>query len=91
MLDNITLPPNSIARASIPQVDILRLMNCRDLFVHHGGQNSVMEGGYAGIPMVVSLVWRHLQSFSKQSFSQNVSLLRCAPPSLTNLLMQLNW
>jgi hypothetical protein len=53
-LDNIILPPNSIARASIPQVDILRLMDCHDLFVHHGGQNSLMEGGYAGIPMVVS-------------------------------------
>jgi len=52
-LDDIILPPNSIARASIPQVDILRHMDSRDLFVHHGGQNSTMEGGYAGVPVVV--------------------------------------
>lgn len=52
-LDDIILPPNSICRASVPQVDILRHMNSHDLFVHHGGQNSTMEGGYSGIPVVV--------------------------------------
>mmetsp|Transcript_3032 Transcript_3032/g.4540 ORF Transcript_3032/g.4540 Transcript_3032/m.4540 type:complete len:541 (-) Transcript_3032:64-1686(-) len=52
-LDDIILPPNSIARASVPQVDILRCMDSTDLFVHHGGQNSTMEGGSCGIPMIV--------------------------------------
>lgn len=52
-LDDIILPPNSIARATVPQVDILRCMDSTDLFVHHGGQNSTMEGGSCGIPMVV--------------------------------------
>ena len=47
------LPPNSICRASVPQVDILRCMDSFDLFVHHGGQNSTMEGGFAGIPVIV--------------------------------------
>jgi len=28
-------------------------MDSTDLFVHHGGQNSTMEGGSCGIPMVV--------------------------------------
>eukprot|EP00804_Cyclotella_cryptica_P005259 CCRYP_020976-RA/>CCRYP_020976-RA protein AED:0.36 eAED:0.36 QI:86/1/1/1/1/1/5/649/444 len=37
-LDNVFLPPNSIARASVPQVDILRCMDSSDLFIHHGGQ-----------------------------------------------------
>ncbi|KAL7544739.1 hypothetical protein ACHAWF_008098 [Thalassiosira exigua] len=53
VLDDIVLPPNSICRASIPQVELLRLMDSTDLFVHHGGQNSTMEGGFAGVPMVV--------------------------------------
>ena len=53
ILQIYSLPPNSIARASVPQVDILRCMDSTDLFVHHGGQNSVMEGGSCGIPMVV--------------------------------------
>mmetsp|Transcript_24422 Transcript_24422/g.52667 ORF Transcript_24422/g.52667 Transcript_24422/m.52667 type:complete len:359 (+) Transcript_24422:673-1749(+) len=52
-LDGIELPPNSICRASVPQVDILRCMDSTDLFVHHGGQNSLMEGGFAGVPAVV--------------------------------------
>jgi len=52
-LDDIILPPNAIARASVPQVDILWCMDSTDLFVHHGGQNSTMEGGSCGIPMVV--------------------------------------
>ncbi|EJK78079.1 hypothetical protein THAOC_00041 [Thalassiosira oceanica] len=42
-LDGIVLPANAIARASVPQIDILRCMNSDDLFVHHGGQNSTME------------------------------------------------
>lgn len=33
-LDDIVLPPNSICRASVPQVDILRCMDSTDLFVH---------------------------------------------------------
>ena len=52
-LEGLILPPNSICRASVPQVDILRCMDSTDLFVHHGGQNSTMEGGYAGVPVVV--------------------------------------
>mmetsp|Transcript_32651 Transcript_32651/g.58953 ORF Transcript_32651/g.58953 Transcript_32651/m.58953 type:complete len:358 (-) Transcript_32651:87-1160(-) len=52
-LDDIVLPPNSICRASVPQVDILRCMDSTDLFVHHGGQNSSMEGGFFGVPVVV--------------------------------------
>ena len=42
-LDDIVLPANAIARASVPQIDILRCMTSTDLFVHHGGQNSTME------------------------------------------------
>lgn len=51
--DDLILPPNAICRASVPQVDILRHMDSHDLFVHHGGQNSCMEGAFAGIPVVV--------------------------------------
>lgn len=52
-LDNIILPPNSICRASVPQMDILRCMDSSDLCVHHGGQGSTMEGGFDGVPVVV--------------------------------------
>jgi UDP:flavonoid glycosyltransferase YjiC (YdhE family) len=77
-LDNITLSPNSIAGASVPQVDILRLMDCGDLFVHHGGQNSVMEGGYAGIPMVVSLEAFEVL-FKADTFLKSVSPFQVCP------------
>ena len=52
-LEGMMLPPNSICRASVPQIDILRCMDSTDLFTHHGGQNSTMEGSFAGVPAVV--------------------------------------
>lgn len=52
-LDDVIPPPNAICRASVPQVDILRCLDSMDLFVHHGGQKSTMEGGAAGVPVVV--------------------------------------
>jgi len=53
-LDGLSLPPNVLCRASIPQVDVLReLVASEDLFVHHGGQNSVMEALSFGLPAVV--------------------------------------
>ena len=37
-------------RASVPQLDLLARV---DLFVTHGGMNSVSEGLYYGVPLVV--------------------------------------
>lgn len=45
------LPGNFEVRRSVPQLDVLRHA---DLFVTHGGMNSVMESLYNGVPMVVS-------------------------------------
>lgn len=44
------IPPNFIARSSVPQLEILRRA---DLFITHGGMNSVQESLYFGVPMVL--------------------------------------
>lgn len=44
------IPANFIARSSVPQLEILRRA---DLFITHGGMNSVQESLYFGVPMVV--------------------------------------
>lgn len=43
-------PDNFIIRSSVPQLDILQRV---DAFVTHGGMNSVHEGLYYGVPLVV--------------------------------------
>lgn len=45
-----TLPENVVARPHLPQIAVLRQA---DLFVTHGGMNSVMESLALGVPMVV--------------------------------------
>ncbi len=45
-----SLPGNVVARAHVPQIAVLRQA---DLFVTHGGMNSVMEALSLGVPMVV--------------------------------------
>lgn len=45
-----TLPPNIIARQFMPQIDILKHA---DLFITHGGMNSVNEAIHFGVPMLV--------------------------------------
>ncbi len=44
------IPANFIVRSSVPQLEILRRA---DLFITHGGMNSVQESLYFGVPMVV--------------------------------------
>lgn len=44
------LPANVTARRQVPQLEVLERA---DLFVTHGGMNSVMESPYFGVPMVV--------------------------------------
>lgn len=50
-LDHLQVPPNVFCRATLPQVDLLRLGV--DVFLTHGGQNSFMEALSTGVPMVV--------------------------------------
>jgi MGT family glycosyltransferase len=44
------IPPNFIVRNFVPQLDVLQKA---DLFITHGGLNSVSEGLYYGLPLVV--------------------------------------
>lgn len=44
------IPPNFIVRPSVPQLDILQRA---DAFITHGGLNSVHEGLYYGVPLIV--------------------------------------
>jgi MGT family glycosyltransferase len=44
------IPANFIVRNSVPQLEVLQHV---DLFITHGGMNSVQEGLYFGVPLVV--------------------------------------
>ncbi len=44
------IPPNFIVRPFVPQLDILQRAA---LFITHGGMNSVTEGLYYGVPLIV--------------------------------------
>lgn len=44
------IPGNFLVRQTVPQLDILRLV---DAFITHGGMNSVHEGLYYGVPLIV--------------------------------------
>jgi hypothetical protein len=44
------IPANFLVRPSVPQLEVLQRA---DLFVTHGGMNSVHEGLYYGVPLVI--------------------------------------
>ncbi|MBZ0298493.1 MAG: glycosyl transferase [Anaerolineae bacterium] len=44
------IPANFIVRSRVPQLDVLAVA---DVFVTHGGMNSIHEGLYFGVPLVV--------------------------------------
>ena len=44
------VPDNFLVRQSVPQLDILQRV---DAFITHGGMNSVHEGLYYGVPLIV--------------------------------------
>ncbi|GAB3761192.1 macrolide family glycosyltransferase [Microlunatus parietis] len=43
-------PPNTLVRTSVPQLDVLARA---ELFVTHGGMNSVLEGLHHAVPLVI--------------------------------------
>jgi MGT family glycosyltransferase len=45
-----TIPANFIVRASVPQLDVLQRAA---VFITHGGMNSVLEGLYYGVPLIL--------------------------------------
>lgn len=45
-----TIPPNFIVRPSVPQLEVLQQS---DVFITHGGMNSIHEGLYYGVPLIV--------------------------------------
>jgi len=50
-LSDLGVPPeNFLVRAHVPQLDVLQHSS---VFLTHGGMNSVMEGLYYGVPLVV--------------------------------------
>lgn len=44
------IPPNFVVRAYVPQLEVLQQV---DLFITHGGMNSVHEGLYYNVPQIV--------------------------------------
>lgn len=44
------IPPNFIVRNYVPQLEVLKRA---DVFITHGGMNSVSEGLYYGVPLIV--------------------------------------
>lgn len=44
------IPKNFIVKNYVPQTDVLQ---CTQLFITHGGMNSVSEGLYYGVPLIV--------------------------------------
>lgn len=51
-LEGVSVPPNAVCAAAVPQVDLLRLGKPA-LFVTNGGQNSLMESMAVGTPVLV--------------------------------------
>ena len=52
-IDQMTLgpiPANFLVHSYVPQLDVLQYT---DIFITHGGTNSVMEALYYGVPLVV--------------------------------------
>jgi MGT family glycosyltransferase len=45
-----TIPSNFIVRPSVPQLEVLQYS---DVFITHGGMNSVHEGLYYGVPLIL--------------------------------------
>lgn len=45
-----TIPPNFIVRSAVPQLEVLQRAS---VFITHGGMNSIHEGLYFGVPLVV--------------------------------------
>lgn len=43
-------PPNFLVRPSVPQLEVLQRT---DIFISHGGINSVYEGLYYGVPLIL--------------------------------------
>lgn len=50
-IDNLgPIPPNFVVRAAVPQLEILQRAQ---VFITHGGMNSVHEGLYYGVPLIL--------------------------------------
>lgn len=72
------IPPNFIVRNFVPQLDILQRA---DLFITHGGLNSVHEGLYYGVPLVVIPQQAEQAIVAQQVAKHGVGLaLRARPP-----------
>jgi MGT family glycosyltransferase len=53
-----TIPANCVVRSFVPQLEVLQYT---DVFITHGGMNSVHEGLYYGVPLIV--IPHHFEQF----------------------------
>lgn len=66
------IPSNIIVRNYVPQIEVLKQA---DVFLTHGGMNSVMESGYFGVPMIVLALQPETEITARQIEARGVGAI----------------
>lgn len=85
-----TLPANIYGEQTMPQIDILA--GHAQLFITHGGNNSVIESMYYGVPMIISPMFSdqydNAQRVTEKGYGQRINAYTCTPQQLLDLIEQ---
>lgn len=85
-----TLPANIYGQQTMPQIDILS--GHAQLFITHGGNNSVIESMYYGVPMIISPMFSdqydNAQRVTEKGYGQRINAYTCTPQQLLDLIEQ---